>query len=290
MGAAVSVGEDGWRRVSAQVEVPGGQDVVWRAVATGPGVSSWFVPARIEERVGGEALLSFGPDMDSVSRIVEWAPPGRFTADSQDLGPGAPTVRSEWSVEPAAAQGRCIVRVEHAVKTDSELWDGALASWAAGWPDFFRLLTLYLEHFADRPSALMALSASAPVPATQAWERLAEALGAGGLEEGTDAVLDLPEGLSLGGAAGRLAVHVQRVGRPPHPHELLLRITGGDGGDGDGGDRGDAPDGLAHLFAMSMGPDTHFSLRFYLYGESAEATKAATEPAWRSWLAGEFAG
>ncbi len=34
----------GKRWVQAEVEIPGTPEQVWEAIATGPGVSSWFVP------------------------------------------------------------------------------------------------------------------------------------------------------------------------------------------------------------------------------------------------------
>ena len=45
---------NGRRYVEAEVEVPGTPEEVWRAIATGPGISSWFVPTQVEERVGGK--------------------------------------------------------------------------------------------------------------------------------------------------------------------------------------------------------------------------------------------
>src|SRR3990170_123319 len=49
----------GRRSVEAEVEVPGTPEEVWQAIATGPGISSWFVPTRVEERVGGAAISDF---------------------------------------------------------------------------------------------------------------------------------------------------------------------------------------------------------------------------------------
>ena len=42
----------GRRSVQVEVEVPGTPEEVWQAIATGPGVSSWFVPTEFEERDG----------------------------------------------------------------------------------------------------------------------------------------------------------------------------------------------------------------------------------------------
>ena len=69
----------GRRSVQAEVEVPGTPEEVWRAIATGPGISSWFVPSTVEERAGGTATANFGPGMESVGTIKTWEPPKRFT-------------------------------------------------------------------------------------------------------------------------------------------------------------------------------------------------------------------
>ena len=50
----------GRRSVQVEVVVPGTPEEVWRAIATGPGISSWFVPTRSEERAGGEVVSTFG--------------------------------------------------------------------------------------------------------------------------------------------------------------------------------------------------------------------------------------
>ena len=59
----------GRRSVQVEVEVPGTPEEVWQAIATGPGISSWFVPAEFEERDGKPVAvkLNFGPGMESRS-------------------------------------------------------------------------------------------------------------------------------------------------------------------------------------------------------------------------------
>ena len=60
----------GRRSVQVEVEVPGTPEEVWQAIATGPGISSWFVPAEFEERDGKPVAvkLNFGPGMESTFR------------------------------------------------------------------------------------------------------------------------------------------------------------------------------------------------------------------------------
>ncbi len=64
----------GRRSVEVEVEVPGTPDEVWRAIASGPGISAWFVPAEFEEQDGKPVAvtLDFGPAMDSRSVVTVW--------------------------------------------------------------------------------------------------------------------------------------------------------------------------------------------------------------------------
>src|ERR1044071_3867283 len=100
---SVKVDASGRRSVQVEVEVPGTPEEVWQAIATGPGVSSWFVPTEIEEGEGGapgKIVSHFGPGMDAVATATEWDPPRRFLAESADeMSPGCPRIATEWIVE-----------------------------------------------------------------------------------------------------------------------------------------------------------------------------------------------
>lgn len=265
---SVKTDDSGRRRVEVEVEVPGTPEAVWKAIAKGPGISSWFVPTEVDERVGGKAVASFGPGMDSISTITEWQPPERMAAESHDLGADGPTVGSEWIVE-AKSGDTCIVRVVHSLFVDTDEWDKELEAWESGWPDFFRILKLYLEHFAGQPSRLVQLMAITPQSPTDAWSKLAGALGVDGIAEGDDRQVEVA-------GSPPFDLHVELAGaHGPHAAELLMRAT--------------APTpGIAHWFAMGMGPQTCLSLRFYLFGDSAETTANEIEPAWGAWLAELF--
>src|SRR5450755_86035 len=102
----------GRRSVQVEVEVPGTPEQVWQAIATGPGVSSWFVPCQIEGQVGGKITVSFGPGMDASSTITSWNPPVSLGAEGSEMSPGGPTMATEWTVE-ARSGGTCLVRVVH---------------------------------------------------------------------------------------------------------------------------------------------------------------------------------
>lgn len=256
----------GRRWVEVEAEVPGTPEQVWRAIATGPGISSWFVPSEVEEREGGLATANFGPGMESSATLTVWDPPRRFVTDSQDLGPTAPAVASEWTVE-ARSGGTCVVRVVHSLFADGDDWDNQLEGWEHGWPAFFRILRLYLKHFPGQPSSAFQLGGAAPGPRSEAWAALTGALGLAGARPGQKvrAAVGVPP----------LSGLVERVGEEAYPEELLLRL------------KEPAP-GTAHLFAMEMGGQVYLSVRIYLYGEQAAAAVARDEPLWQAWIGERF--
>ena len=93
----------GRRFIAVETEVPGTPEEVWKAIATGPGLTAWFVPSKLEEREKGSIVMDFGPGMESKAEIQEWDPPRRFTAENKDgIAPDAPTMATEWTVEAKA--------------------------------------------------------------------------------------------------------------------------------------------------------------------------------------------
>ena len=139
--------ESGRRSVQVEILVPGTPEEVWAAVATGPGVSAWFCPSEIEERVGGSLICHIGPGMDADGTVTAWDPPRRFAAEGPGPGPNAPPMATEWTVEPRSG-GACLVRVEHSLFASTVDWDDQLEGTESGWPYFFGILHLYLDHFA----------------------------------------------------------------------------------------------------------------------------------------------
>src|SRR2546425_12622364 len=95
---------NGRRSLQVEFEVPGRPEEVGQAVATGPGISSWFVPAEFEERDGKPVALklNFGPGMESGSPVTAWDPPRMFATRGDGWVPGSPPIAHEWSVEARA--------------------------------------------------------------------------------------------------------------------------------------------------------------------------------------------
>ena len=60
----------GSRAVDLAIEVPGTPEEVWEAVASGPGITAWFVPATVDGRLGGTCELDSRPG----TRPAAWWP------------------------------------------------------------------------------------------------------------------------------------------------------------------------------------------------------------------------
>ena len=256
----------GHRYVEAQAEVPGTPEEVWRAIATGPGISSWCVPSRVEERVGGAASSNFGPGMESSATITTWDPPRLLALESRDdMGPGSPAVASEWTVE-CLSGATCIVRVVHRWFADTDEWDSQFEQFEQGWPSFFRILRIYLTHYRGLPGASLQAMAMTSEPVPRAWTSVLEELG-------IPAALETQR-VKARATAPAFAGQVVRVGTADDP-ELLVRLD-------------EPAPGAAHLFAMAMGPQTCVSARIYLYGDVAAAIAAREEPRWQDWISDRF--
>jgi uncharacterized protein YndB with AHSA1/START domain len=255
----------GRRSVQVEVEVPGTPEEVWQAIATGPGISSWFVPAEFEERDGKPVAvtLNFGPGMESRSVVTTWDPPRMFAAQGEGWG-GSPGIADEWSVE-ARAGGTCIVRIVHSLFASTDDWDNQLEGTESGWPGFFRILRIYLTHFRGQRSAIMQWMAPAAGTEAEARETLTAALGLNGVSAGQR--WSAPAGVP---ALSGIVEHVTQS-----PYNALLRL--------------DKPGpGAAALGAVDCGGPIMVTLSFYLYGDQAAETVACETPLWQAWIAERF--
>jgi len=252
----------GRRFITVETEVPGTPEEVWQAIATGPGVTAWFVPTQIDGREKGSIVASFGPGMDSKAEIQEWDPPRRFTAMNEEgMGPGSPAMATEWTVE-AKGGGICRVRVVHSWFADTDDWDKQFESVEQGWPAFFRILKGNLTHFRGKPCTQLQLMAFTSEPKEKAWAEIAQPLGLAGASVG--------QSVKSSGDAPRFAGVVEYVSPKGNP-ELTMRL--------------DQPaPSMAHVATAPMGDQTCVYICLYLYGDEAGAVFAREEPVWQAWL------
>jgi uncharacterized protein YndB with AHSA1/START domain len=262
---SVNVGEDGRRSVQVEVEVLGSPEEVWKAIATGPGISSWFVPTEVEERVGGAVTANFGPGMESVSTITQWNPPRNFVAEGSGMTPESPPMATEWIVE-AKSGDTCLVRVVHSWFASTDEWDGQFEAVEQGWVGFFGLLRLKLQHFPGQPAAAFDVTGMSNSSESEGWAALTAPFGLNGATEGQEA--------RPGDGAPTLTGKVE-IPREGEEMSMILLIS-------------EPGPGLCQFFAVPMGGPTYLSIRFFLFGNDAAANVAKAQPEWNGWFAKQF--
>jgi uncharacterized protein YndB with AHSA1/START domain len=250
------------RWVEMEIIVPGTPEQVWRAIATGPGISAWFVETEIEERVGGKLQFNFGTLGSSSGTVTGWEPPRRFAYEERGWNGDAPPVATEVAVT-ARSGGTCLVRMVHSLFTSSADWDDQLEGFESGWPGFFAVLQTYLAHFPGKTAAVLRISGAAPEGQLEAWRRLTSALGLAGANAGER--YQAPEG------APRFEGVVERVQQNGKTREILVKL--------------DQPGpGIAVLGTFAFQDKAQASLSIYLYGERARELAERHREPWTKWF------
>lgn len=251
---------DDERSIELEIEVPGTPEEVWQAIATGPGISSWYVPHVVEEREGGAAMASFGPgpEMQIPGRVAAWEPPRRVVFDGGEAAGG---MAFEWLVE-ARDGGTCIVRLVNSGFGTGDDWDGQYDGMLEGWGLFLLNLKLHLQHFRGQNATASLPMAMWPGPRTDTWAALTSSLGIPAAPAVGDHIRTSGEGVPLLAgtvvdvASWRLALVVDE----PAP-------------------------GTAFLAAEGVGDQVGVSIWTYLYGPDGAAAATRDEPRWAAWLA-----
>ena len=260
---------NGRRSVQVEVEVPGTPEEVWRAIATGPGVSAWFVPTRDETDANGvptKVINDFGPGMgESEATVTAWDPPHRFAAENAWY-PGAPVIATEWVVE-AKSGGTCIVRVVHSLFADNDDWDNQLTGVESGWPAFFRVLHIYLSHFRGQPSALIQASGMANGEQAEVWKDFTHKLGLAAAAPG-GGVRSTASGLPA------IAGVVEAESGGEH-YKLMVRTE-------------EPCPGVAILGVYNCGGMIMPMVSYYMYGKDAAAIAKRDEAKWQAWMGEHF--
>ncbi|MEZ5966521.1 MAG: SRPBCC domain-containing protein [Planctomycetota bacterium] len=258
--------ESGRRSVQVEVEVPGTPEQVWQAIASGPGISAWFVPTQLDGKVGGKLACDFGGGMVSSAKITDWQPPHRFVATDETWLQGGPPVATEWTVE-ARKGGTCVVRVVHSLFASTDDWDGQIEGTEHGWPSYFRVLKHYLAHHAGEPSASFVGMAPSPQPAAATWRTMVQAFASGEPRMGERLRIEAPGVAALGGT-------VTAVDHVPQGTSVMVHV--------------DQPvPGILLASAMDCGAMHMATLQGFFYGARAEAA-AADQEGWKQWLTGLF--
>jgi uncharacterized protein YndB with AHSA1/START domain len=238
------------RSIDLSVEVPGTPEEVWDAIATGPGITSWFVPAAVAVEEG-TVTCDFGPYGKDVTQISVWEPPRRFVAGTGDFA-------CEWLVE-ARDRGTCVVRLVNSGFSEDAEFDEQYHSTLHGWTVFLENLRLHRTHFAGRQAEPATVIAATAGPADAAWKALCEDLGLGA---------DLATGdrfEAVGGPRSLTGVVERRIEEP-----TVLGYIARFGGD---------LEGTGYVAVEGAGDEVGVRVFLYLYGEDGPTAAGA----WREW-------
>ena len=250
------------RAIDLRVEVPGTPEEVWEAIATGPGITAWFVPATVTEE-GGERTLSldFGAEFGtSTGPVTAYEPPHRMVHTSEMKGR---TLAFEYLVE-ATDGGTCVVRLVNSGFGTEPDWDGEFHAMTAGWTLFLDVLRLYLTHFPGQHCSSIVVHGVAPGSQEEAFAAMAAALHIPAAGPG--------ERVEVGGGDAPVLAGVVS---DRTANKLTLRT------DEPGG-------GLAFVYAEGAGDGAMTSVYAYLYGEDATATADRERPGWQAWMRKTF--
>jgi uncharacterized protein YndB with AHSA1/START domain len=253
----------GRREVSLELDVPGTPEQVWQAIATGPGMSAWFMPTRVEERVGGTITVSFDESFESTGTVTAWDPPRRFAYEESGWAPGGPPLATELTIE-GRGEGTCRLRLVHSLFATDDAWDDQLASMESGWPWYFEVLRLYLGSFTGQPSAAVRLMRPSSGSEMENWDALTGALGLADASPG-----NRPAPVETRPALDGI---VKRVGSTGG-RMLLMTLER-------------PSEGAGFFAAYTWGNQVSLMVALYLFGEKAPAVAAREEPRWKEWIEG----
>jgi uncharacterized protein YndB with AHSA1/START domain len=137
------------------IDIKASPEEVFRALTDPEQIVQWFVPgARVDPRVGGEYVKSWGPGMETKSTISAWEPGkhfGTYTERSVAYGEGRP-------VETGVVQRICVdyyieslgggitrLRLVQSGFGPEAAWDDEFAETKTGWVDYLKKLKELLE-------------------------------------------------------------------------------------------------------------------------------------------------
>jgi uncharacterized protein YndB with AHSA1/START domain len=131
-----------------QAEVDATPEQVWRAIATGPGIQSWFMGrADVEPGPDGTVRIDFGGYQPEYA-VTAWEP-GRRLAYGAEAEPDGRFVAFEFLLE-GREHGSTTLRVVSSGFLPGDDWADEFEAMTQGNAMFFHTLVEYAGHFAGR--------------------------------------------------------------------------------------------------------------------------------------------
>jgi uncharacterized protein YndB with AHSA1/START domain len=158
-----------------EVTIPASVEEVWDAIATGPGIDSWFM-GRNEVKPGpdGAVRTSMGSfTMDSA--ITGWEPLHRLAHRSAD-DPDGGFIAFEYLIE-GRDQGSTVLRLVTNGFLPADDWEDEFEAMTLGGAMYFATLVSYLTHFAGRTGQPITVNGPPVSDWPSTWSELHTSLG-----------------------------------------------------------------------------------------------------------------
>ncbi|MER7753998.1 SRPBCC domain-containing protein [Kitasatospora sp. NPDC097643] len=235
--------------IELETVLPAGPEQVWEAVATGPGIDSWFMGRNhVEAREGGTATMDTGGHRGE-ALITAYEPGERFATRTPTAEDGR-FMAFEYLIEGREG-GSTVLRVVHSGLLGDD-WQDEYDALRRGWPFHLGTLHQYLTHFPGRTA--LPVFAAAPTGDRSAQD----------VRTVLARALSLPTPVTVGARA-----HAEPADLPPLDGEVVwadderfeIRTTDG-------------------IYTFHQGPGIALSFH-HLFGPAP----AGAETAWQRWLA-----
>jgi len=246
------------REMRKQIELDATPEQVWEAIATGPGIATWFVPSAVEPRVDGVVSQEFGGQLNAIGSVTAYEPGRRFAYGAPADTEGRPQYAFEFLVEGRAGGSTVLTFVQSGF-LDGADWDNEYDSFDRGWDLFFGNLRAALTHFAGLPAGGVVTMAYVEGSAADAWPALLRGLGLPAMPALGDEITFAPDG----------AEPISGVVDVATPEFLGIRSAHG-----------------LHRIGAEGDAGCGVSAYHYFYGEPID--RDAVTKAWQGWLNGLF--
>ena len=237
------------------IELPATPEQVWEAIATGPGIDSWFIGRiEVEPREGGRTRFTLAGHVEEAT-VAGWEPGKRFTQRTEP-GPDGTFMAIEYLVEGRAQGGTTLRVVQSGVLGDN--WETEYEAMRVGWNMYLETLAAYLAHFPGRTAVPVSAFRPGAGEPDQVWAAVAAAMGISGPVTAGERVRFTVDGLPP------VEGVVDLAGLPTY---LGVRT----------------PDALYRFLHSGTERGNVLVLGHHLFGDDRDP--AGSEQAWRDWLA-----
>ncbi len=240
--------------ITKDFEVDATPEQTWDAVATGPGMDSWFLGRNeIEQREGGSARWTIG-GFTIESTVTTWDPPRRFVNTGPEMPDGS-LHKFDYTLEERDG-GRTRVRYVHSGMLGGD-WEAEYDAMSEGDPMYLHKLAEYLEFFRGRLGTPIEAVVQDGPSQGETMARFRKALGlADAVAVGDPVEVDLD-------GPGRIEGVVDYIAPP------FIGVRSDDA-----------------MYRFIRGFDGSVLIGHHLFAEGAD--RQAAEEIWHRWLAAQF--